>query len=168
MNEIENIKFAIRKIAGIDKTYSEVCNVTDIDLIAGTCNCTPIDGSAILTNVRLNADYKDGFKLIPKLNSVVIVTLINNTTGYISMVSEVDEIHLNGTNNDGIVKVNDLITKMNNLENLVNNILTTLKTTIIPLAPSGTYPFATLYAAYNNLTPTIKSDLENPTVKNGS
>lgn len=169
MNEITVIKEAIRLTNPQSNNYSVVCNVSDIDTVKCVCNCTPIDGSAVLVNVRLNASDKDGFKLIPKNNSIVLVTLINKTTGYVAMISEVDEIHLNGINEDGIVKVNDLVTKLNNLENLVNNILTTLKSTTIPLAPSGTYPFAPLYTSYNNIAPlTNKNDLENPKIKHGN
>lgn len=169
MNEITIIKEAIQRINPRSDNYSVVCEVSDVDTANSICNCTPIDGSAILVNVRFNSDNKDGFKLIPKDGSKVLVTLINNTTGYVAMVSEVDEIHLNGINEDGLVKVNDLVTKINALENLVNNILTTLKATTIPLAPSGTYPFAPLYTAFNNIAPiTNKADLENTKVLHGS
>ena len=71
----------------------------------------------------------------------------------------------NGGNNDGMVLINALTTKINNLETLVNNILAVLKATVIPLAPSGTYPFASLYAAYSALSPTHKSDIENTQIK---
>lgn len=72
----------------------------------------------------------------------------------------------NGGNNNGIPKVTPLTAKINALENLVNGILNALKTTVIPLAPSGTYLFAPLYAALNDITPiTAQSDLENTKVK---
>lgn len=115
MDNITTIKDAIRRINPQTNNYSIVCTVSDIDLINGICNCTPVDGSGVLVNVRLNADNKDGFKLIPKDNTKVLVTLINNTTGFISMVSEVDEIHLNGVTFGGIVKIVEQTAKLNQL-----------------------------------------------------
>jgi len=168
MDDLQNIKFAIRKISAIDKTYSEVCTIKNIDTNKYLCDCTPIDGSAILVNVRLIADDKTGFKLIPKENSIVIVTLINNTTGYISMCSEIDEIHLNGDNLDGIVKVNDLVTKLNNLENKVNELILYSSTHI---HSGGTIMGSTGPATpvvVGNLVPTVKANLENIKVKHGS
>lgn len=161
---------SIRKIAKEnEEIYSIVCKVKNINVTEKICDCEPIDGSADLLNVRLMAENKTGFLIIPTDGSIVIVTMLNKYTGYVSMFSEVDEIQLNGDNEDGLVKVNDLVTKLNNLENLVNNILTTLKTTTIPLAPSGTYPFAPLYAAFNLIAPiTNKTDIENNKVKHGS
>ena len=169
MNDLQIIKQSILKITKQDDIYSLVCVVSDIDLDNYTCICKPVNGSATLVNVRLMASNSTGFKVIPKDGSEVLVTLINQSTGYVAMCSEIDLIELNGDNEEGLVKVNDLVTKLNNLENLVNNILNTLKSTSIPLAPSGTYPFAPLYTALTTITPiTQKTDLENTKVKHGS
>lgn len=115
MNEVTTIKEAIRSVIPDMNNYSVICTVSDIDLVKCICNCTPKDGGAVLVNVRINASNKDGFKLIPKNNTDVVVTLINNTTGYVSMVSEVDEIHLNGVTFGGIVKIVEQTAKLNQL-----------------------------------------------------
>jgi hypothetical protein len=47
----------------------------------------------------------------------------------------------------------------------VNTILDTLKTIVIPLAPSGTYPFAPLFTTINDLPAQNKSDLEETKIK---
>lgn len=169
MNEIQDIKDAIKRIVGDMRTYSVMCTVSDINATNGICNCTPIDGSAILTGVKLNANSKDGFKLIPKNNSVVIVTLINKTTGYVSMVSEVDEIHLNGTNQDGVVKVNSLVNRLNNLESSINALKTIFSSWVV-VGGDGGAALKTLASAWyaSQLVPTVKSDLENIKVKHGS
>ena len=60
-----------------------------------------------------------------------------------------------------------LLKKLNNLEQLVNTLLATLQATVIPLAPSGTYPFAPLYAGVDPLTPTVADDVENPHIIHG-
>lgn len=170
MSSNRTIKDAIRQLAKTDGVhYSVLCTVKDVDTTNNICDCEPLDGGADLLEVRLMAQNETGFLIVPKVDSVVVVTMLNKYTGYVAMFSEVEEIRLNGDNYKGLVKVDDLVDKINGLENLVNNILTTLKTTTIPLAPSGTYPFAPLYASLNNITPiTTVSDLENTTVKHGN
>lgn len=168
MNEITDIKDAIRRINPQTNNYSVVCNVSDIDTAKCVCNCTPIDGSAVLVNVRLNASDKDGFKLIPKDGSTVLVTLINKTTGYVAMVSEVDEIHLNGINEDGLVKVNDLVAKLNNLENKVNTIIATFNAHTHVASSFGSPTTTPPSPVVGTLTPTVKTDLENIKVLHGS
>ena len=164
----DDIKKAIQTLAGEVDINTVVCKVSNIDTTKNTCTCTPIDGTAEILGVRLMAESSKGFLIIPKNNSIVIVNMINSFTGYVSMFSEVDKIYLNGDTHSGLVKIDDLVNKLNALENLVNNILNTLKTTTIPLAPSGTYPFAPLYTAINNIAPiTTKNDLENKNVLHG-
>lgn len=151
-----------------DNNYNVVCTVKSFDSTENTCYCLPINGDADIFGVRVISDNKKGFLLIPKVGSVVIVSFLDNALPFISMFSEVDKIEINGSNYEGIVKVNELVTKINSLENLINNILTTLKNTTIPLAPSGTYPFLPLYTAFSNIVPiTNKNDLQNPKVLHG-
>jgi hypothetical protein len=71
----------------------------------------------------------------------------------------------NDGDNGGLVKITDLVTKINNLETKVNDLITKLKAVVVPLAPSGTYPFSTVFGSVVNLTQTKKSDLENEKVK---
>jgi hypothetical protein len=69
-----------------------------------TCTSAPINGDADFFNVRINADAKNGFVLVPKNNSIVIVQQTSEATAYVSMVSEVQEIYLAGVDNGGLVK----------------------------------------------------------------
>ena len=159
MNEVTTIKEAIRSVIPDMNNYSVICTVSDIDLVKCICNCTPKDGGAVLVNVRINASDKDGFKLIPKNNTDVVVTLINNTTGYVSMVSEVDEIHLNGVTFGGIVKIVEQTAKLNQLVSELQAQLVLISTGIT--TAGGSYTPATL-STFN------KTDYENTTVKQGN
>ena len=170
-SQSRDIAEAIRALSGMDDLQYEsiLCNVSNIDTTKMLCTCIPINGDADFEEVRLNANYQKGFVLVPKNNSVVVVSQISNEVAYISMVSEVDQIYLAGDDNGGLVKVSELVDKINRVENQVNNILNVLKTTVIPLAPSGTYPFAPLYASILDITPlTQVNDLENKTVQHGN
>lgn len=159
MNEFEAIKDAIREIAKPRDTYSIVCTVSDIDVTNKLCNCTPINGEAVLMNVRLSANNNKGFMLIPKNDSIVVVTLINNTTGYVAMCSEVDEVWLNGNNYNGIVKIDEQTAKLNQLVAELQAQLVLIATGIT--GAGGTYTPGTL-------SQFAKSDYENTTIKNGN
>jgi len=166
---MSSIRDLIKQIAKseFEENYGVPCTVKSIDMDSLTCVCSPINGDADFIGVRLQAEPADGILIIPALNSVVIVQPINNSTGYLSMYSKVDSIQwLDGTYG-GIPKVIPLTEKINNLENQINNILQVLKTTSIPLAPSGTYPFAPLYSSINPLTPTNQNEIENTKIKHG-
>ena len=143
MSVNEDIRKAIQNLADKnDEVYSIVCKVSDVNVITKLCSCTPIDGGAVITNVRLMADNKTGILITPKNNSIVIVTMINKYTGYVSMFSEVDEIQLNGDINGGLIKVTELTTKLNLLVTELQAQLTLIAAGIA--AGGGTYTPATL------------------------
>jgi hypothetical protein len=123
-----DITKAIKALSGFDDLQFEsvACNVIDVDTTNMTCDCAPINGDADFLDVRLNADYTKGFTLIPKKNSVVIVSQLSDATAYVAMYSDVDQIYLAGDSNGGLVNVNILSTALNTLQTEIN----TLKTTI--------------------------------------
>jgi len=170
MSSKQDIITAIRQIANIgDEVYSIVCKVDSVDLAEKTCICSPINGDAKILDVKLMAKNQTGLFIIPKDNSDVIVTMTNKTSGYVAMFSELEEIQLNGNNEDGLVKINDLVAKLNNLENDINILKTALSTWVVVPNDGGSalkIASASWYAA--SLTPTVKNDLENTKVKHGS
>lgn len=181
-----DIQVAVRKLAGTFKTDAVSVFIGTVDSVsesAATCDVKLLTG-VLMKGVKLQEAVCDGVLIIPKKDSGVRVLHTPQTGAFIVGFSDIDKllvnvgdaamtvkdgtIELNDGSYGGAVKVQDLVNKLNALENLVNNILTTLKGTTIPLAPSGTYSFATLYAALNNINPiTKKSDLENDKVKHG-
>jgi hypothetical protein len=167
MNEIEDIKNAIRTVAAIDENWSVVCTVSEVDLAERTCSCTPVNGDAVLTGVRLNADNKKGFTLIPTSGSKVVVTMINKSTGYVAMVSEVSEVHLNGTNYNGLVKVDVLKTQLNTLQTEINTLKTAITALMAGYAPIDS---GVALTAFNAVTlPQINlTTIENTTIKQGN
>lgn len=152
----------------LDSPMPLICNVTSIDLTTLTCYCEPVNGNADITDVRLMAQKSKGFLIIPKLNSVVCVTFIDDSNAYVSMFSEIDEIQLNGENFDGLVKVADLTSKLNALENKVNDLITACASQVVTLAPAGTFPLAGFFSGVTLLTPTTQVDIENVKVKHGN
>jgi hypothetical protein len=170
-SQSRDIAEAIRALSGMDDLQYEsiLCNVSNIDTTKMLCTCIPINGDADFEEVRLNANYQKGFVLVPKNNSVVVVSQISNEVAYISMVSDVDQIYLAGDDNGGLVKVSDLVSKMNTIENDINT-LKTIFSTWVPVPSDGGAALklaaATWYAS--QLTPTQVNDLENKTVQHGN
>lgn len=183
-----DIIYAIKKIAGAD-------GIKKAQLVMGTVKSKPNerdktcdvditlgDACQSISGVHLNASSNDGFTQFPTVESDILIALMPDNSAYMIACEDIDKVACyidennyfefdkngfiwNEGNNGGIVKVIELTQKVNNLENLVNNLLNTLKSTTIPLAPSGTYPFAPLYAAFNALTPTQQNEIEDTKIK---
>lgn len=173
------IKKALIKLIEDNSPHADcVCSVTSVNLTDLTCLCAPINGDADIVDVRLITDESKGFVIIPQVGSKVTVSFLNDSTAYVSQFSTLTEIRLNGTNYDGIVKVTDLVTKLNNLETRVNLIVADMfafasaaaATTTTPVTGTSLSGFIT--PAFANvttpLTPTVKENLENTTVKHGN
>jgi hypothetical protein len=127
--------------------------------------------------VLLNSENNPGFTLFPAIDSTVIVAVSSKNIPFVILAEEIYKVLItinnttveitdgltkfNGGTNDGMILINPLVTKLNNLENKVNDLISLLQGITIPLAPSGTYPFAPIFASTTPLTPTGKSDVEN-------
>jgi hypothetical protein len=169
MNESQDIKNHLRDILGLNQPFQIIIPATVKAVNGNTCDVTPVNGEADILGVRLaSEDDATDFICIPTVGSVVMVGMIDGEMGIVVMFGKIDSVKIRGDQYGGLIKIEKLVDKINALENLVNNILDTLKTTTIPLAPSGTYPFAPLYTTFNDITPvTSKGDLENPNIKHG-
>lgn len=147
--------------------FAKVCTVDSVDLTTLTCYCVPLNEDADIINVRLMANIDNGFLLIPEVDSIVVVSFLSDDSAYVSLVSKVSEVHLNGKNFDGLVKINDLVEKLNNLENKVNTIISTYNAHTHVASSFGTPTTTPVAPVTGTLTPTIKQDLENITILQG-
>jgi hypothetical protein len=147
--------------------FSKVCTIDSVDLTTLTCYCVPLNDDADIINVRLMANIDNGFLLIPEVNSIVVVSFLSDDSAYVSLVSKVSEVQLNGKNFDGLVKVQELTDKLNALENKVNDLITACSSKIVTLAPSGTFPLASFFTSVTPLVPTQQLEIENTTILQG-
>lgn len=166
-----DLREAIRTLANVDELSiyeSTICTVSNINTTTMTCDCSPIDGSADFLDVLLCVNKKNGFVLVPKDGTLVTITQLTESDAFLSMVSEVDSILLNGDTNGGIVKVIDLTTKLNNLENKVNQLIAAI-VAWTPVPNDGGAALKALLATWSSttLTLTVRGDIENTKVKNG-
>lgn len=155
---MSNIKDLIQQLAKTENTDCILCTVNSIDLTAKTCYCIPINGDADLIDVKLIANDNKGFLLIPEVDSVVIVSNIQNSSYYVSMFSKVSEIQLNGDDYNGLIKIDDLTTSLNTI---INNINTQLGLIATGISTGGGSYTPTLLTTLN------KTTYENTTVKHG-
>lgn len=186
MSDSRAIIEAIQKIAKVrneDKVYYSTGVVKSVDTDAATCE-VEIENSIVLHNVQLQAAVCDGLMLTPVVGSNVGVLFSLRTPATVVQYSDIDEMYVqvgdssftmnndgtqqfNDGSYDGWVKVGDLTTKLNDLENKVNELINALRAVVIPLAPSGTYPFAPIFNPVQTLTPTQQQDIENDKITHG-
>jgi len=169
MSVNQDILNAIREANKFIMPYSIVCTVVKDSVVGDKCDCSPINGDADIIGVRLQASTTTGILITPSNESTVIVSLLANGSAFVSMYSDIDSIQLNGSNYDGLVKINDLVTKLNNLENDLNTLKTAFSSWVtVPNDGGAALKVATAswYAA--SLTPTVKANIENPLITHGN
>jgi hypothetical protein len=74
-----------------EELYAKVCEVTVVDEAAKTADVAPVDGSAEIFGVPLQADTQgEGLVVYPKVGSHVLVVFTSKHTAAVCGVSEVD------------------------------------------------------------------------------
>lgn len=177
MSDKSKIQETLRKlVAPGGEQYCIVATVDSVNLTDKTCEVTVINGDADLQDVRLLAsDTTGGAFIIPTVGSIVICSFLNDAVAYVSMFSQIDGIHLNGTSYRGLVRIIELVQKLNALETFANQVKTA-KAAIDAAAvssPGTPVTNATLAAflaaiSVTFITPTTITNLENTTVKHGN
>lgn len=90
---MNNLKEAIRLLAqGERQTVSLVCKVDAVDIATRTVDCTPLDESAPLLGVNLQANQGSDYGIVvfPKVGSFVVVGFVSD--GNAAVVLLTDEI----------------------------------------------------------------------------
>ena len=184
MNEIREAlnRLVSSSLNGVE-LYSVVGTVSNIDENKRTCDVTPIEG-ALIPDVRLTPTptVGNGFILIPKGGTKVVVSFASDTLAFIYQVDELDKIiinvgssqliitdglfEFNDGDNDGLININDLVTKLNNLENKVNELVINTSTHVHSGVTTGVGTSAvSTTPVVGQLTPTVKPDIEDDKIK---
>ena len=79
MENEPNISGVIKKISkSSDEVYAKVCEVLEVNMQETTVDVKPIDGTAEIFDVRLQAESETGGLVIfPKVGSMVLVVFLN-------------------------------------------------------------------------------------------
>ncbi len=95
---MNNIADAIRRMAqGSRQTVSLICTVDAVDKEARTVDCTPIDESAPLLGVNLqaNQDSRWGVVTYPRVGSYVVVGFVaEGSAGVVLMTDDIESIEI--------------------------------------------------------------------------
>lgn len=91
------IQEAIKRMASANtELYSKVCTVDAVDERNRTVDCTPIDESApvLSVNLQANQESEDGIVLFPAIGSYVVVSFINPSVAVVILCEKIDKIGL--------------------------------------------------------------------------
>jgi voltage-gated potassium channel Kch len=158
-----------------EELYSVICTVKSVEF--PTCTVQPLDDEIEIDGIRLIADDKEkGIINVPTVESIVIVTFLDASNGFISLLSEIDSIGLRGDAFKGLVKIEDLVSKINRIENKLNSLITKFNSHIhVTTATAGLAP---PIGVIGTISPTVTQetaiaptttvdDLENKNVTHG-
>lgn len=173
MNIRDILDEAIKQNMNKQEIYSLVCNVDSVDLTDRTCVCTPVNGGAELQDVRIQASIGSSIGLFiePEVDSKVVVSFLSREIAYISLYSEIKNVHLNFTekvifndgNNGAMVKIGDLVTQLNDIENKVNDIIAVYNGHTHVETGASTNPTLSLVTGFLPLT--TVTDIDNPEIE---
>ncbi|MCB6232187.1 hypothetical protein K5L04_09270 [Flavobacterium psychrophilum] len=96
MENEPNIAGVIKKISkSSDEVYAKVCEVLEVNTEDKTIDVKPIDDTAEIFNVRLQAESETGgLVLIPKVGSMVLVVFLNKNNAAVVNTSEIEKLSL--------------------------------------------------------------------------
>ena len=148
--------------------------VVSVDRENLTCVVQPLDeDSPPILDVDL-AMGLEGVIPIPTVDSLVVVSLENDVTGFLACYSGLDELRLiadkvtfSGDENSTStwVVIEKLVTRLNNVENAFNALLAHYKTHIhTSAAPGSPTTPVTVPLTQQNLQVTQQADIENPNI----
>lgn len=142
MNEQSNFGQIIKHISKTsDEVYAKVCEVLEVNQSEKTVDVKPIDGTAEIFDVRLQAESETGgLVLFPKKGSVVLVVFINKNSAMVVNTSEITNYELKITNCElSIDKEGFLLKKENEtLKKLMADLLDAIKAMSFTLATPDT------------------------------
>lgn len=167
-----NLKKTIKELAGNGNSEVEsfLAKVTEVDKEKRLCDVEPLEG-AELFDVKICAvqlKQTNGFWIVPKVGSQVVVTMLGQNAGFVSMFSEVEEIYLqtSETDNGGLIIRKELATEIQKNNQFLNTIRTAFNTWV-PVPSDGGLSLKTLIIPLlqNLQTANIGTHIENEKVK---
>jgi hypothetical protein len=84
---------SLKKMRTASSSQSVVGKVVATDVENATVDIEPLNGDTIIYSVRLQADFQNqGIVIFPKQDSIVVATLLENESAFVSMFSEVEKV----------------------------------------------------------------------------
>ncbi|HHT9079463.1 hypothetical protein [Flavobacterium psychrophilum] len=138
----ENVASTIKKLSETsDEVYAKVCEVLEINEVEKTVDVKPIDGTAEIFDVRLQAESETGgLVLFPKKGSNVLVVFINKNSAAVVNTSEIEKIDLVIEGVELKIDKEGFLLKKENetLKRLMSDLLKAIKQMKFTVATTGT------------------------------
>jgi len=104
-----------------EQLYSIICTVKSVEF--PTCTVRPLDDEIDIDGIRLISDDKEkGIINIPSIDSIVIVSLVDDSNGFVSLLSEIDSIGLRGDESKGLIKIEELVKQLDIVTNRIDTL----------------------------------------------
>jgi hypothetical protein len=133
---------AIKKLTKTsDEVYAKVCEVIEVNQSEKTIDVKPIDGTAEIFDVRLQAESETGgLVLFPKKGSAVLVVFINKNCAAVVNTSEITNYELKIRNCEFSIDKEGFLLKKENetLKKLMADLLKAIKQMKFTVATTGT------------------------------
>lgn len=93
---MSELKRTLRALTANSGLRVLVAKVLDIDVINRTVDVEPLDGTAVLFDIKLQAELEleSGLVLLPETGSHVIVLLVNETAGVVVSCGEITDFEV--------------------------------------------------------------------------
>lgn len=108
-------------IKSINKQQSNIVVgvVKSVDINEMTCEVAISNDEDVITTSLVVGDANKGVIQIPKIGSNVVVLLVGNMSGFVTMVEQMDKVIINGGSFGGIVKIEELKKNLENIKSYI-------------------------------------------------
>lgn len=139
--------------------YSFIAKVKKVEGVV--CQVARLGDNMKIDNVRLNeiSDETTGIVIKPKVNSCVLVAVINDFNYYVSLYSDVDSIDIqcdkitiNGGNNGGLINIEELKKQLNKMSQRIDGIMSALENSPVTPQDGGAAYKAGIATVLSSLT----------------
>lgn len=131
MDNLRDIIQGLSKESSVE-LYSKIGEVTAVDKKAGTVDLDPIDGSAPILKARLSPDLQTntGIIQVPRVGSNVIITFLSPVRAFVSLVTDPEEIIINGGGKKGLIIWDELKSQLDANSAILQSLINAIKTPV--------------------------------------
>lgn len=121
LSNVGTVEKLMKQIIGEQMLFAKIVVITEVDKDTLECVCHEIgDVGEIFENVRICADKSANFVAYPKIGSIAVINWLDEVTGYISQISEIEGYYIANDDNSFLDIMVDFITAIKNMTILTN------------------------------------------------
>lgn len=150
-----------------EELYSVICTVKSVEF--PTCTVQPLDDEIEIDGIRLVADDVQKCVIpVPTIDSIVIVSFLDDSNGFVSLLGEIESIGLRGDEFNGLIKIDELVKQLNIVTDRIDTIYNAINQGVTAAQDGGAALLGSLKASIATQTEKEDySDIENKNVTHG-